>query len=116
MADDDPEVSPPVESARKRLNRNCAELLQEVRVAQTGVQFLFAFLLTLPFTNRFGDLIDRDIVAYSVAAAGAAAAAIVLAAPVSYHRIAFRKGRKPEILTAASRLAAIGLVAFGVSL
>jgi hypothetical protein len=111
-----PERSPAVEPARERLNRNFAELLQEVRVAQTGVQFLFAFLLTLPFTNRFGQLEDRDIGAYSVAAAGAAVAAVLLVAPVSYHRVAFRRGRKPELVNMASWMAQLGLLAFGLSL
>jgi hypothetical protein len=112
----DPERSPAVEPARERLNRNFAELLQEVRVAQTGVQFLFAFLLTLPFTNRFDRLPDRDIGAYSFAAAGAAVAAVLLVAPVSYHRLAFRRGRKPELVNMASMMAQLGLVAFGLSL
>jgi hypothetical protein len=108
--------SPPVEPARERINRNFAELLQEVRVAQTGVQFLFAFLLTLPFTNRFEDLGDRDIAAYAISVVAAAVAAVTLVAPVSYHRIAFRAGRKPELVAAASLLAQCGLVAFGFSL
>ena len=118
MADDTPgpERSPAVEPARERLNRNFAELLQEVRVAQTGVQFLFAFLLTLPFTNRFARLSDRDLGAYSVAAAGAAVAAVLLVAPVSYHRVAFRRGRKPELVNMASVMAQLGLLAFGLSL
>src|SRR3981081_1245909 len=55
---------PPVENERERLNRNFAELIQEIRVAEAGVQILFAFLLTLPFTNRFGQMTGRDICAY----------------------------------------------------
>ncbi len=116
MAEGDPEKSPSLEPARERLNRNFAELLQELRVAQTGVQFLFAFLLTLPFSNRFELLGDRDIAAYAIAVVTAAVAAITLAAPVSYHRLAFRAGRKEELVDAASLLAQYGLVAFGLSL
>ena len=116
MTGDDPGNPPGVESEQDRLNRNFAELLQEVRVAETGVQILFAFLLTLPFTNRFEDLIDRDIAAYAVAACGAAVATVMLVAPVSYHRLAFRKGRKPELVYVASLLAQLGLAAFGVAL
>jgi hypothetical protein len=110
------EPAPTEETERERLNRNFAELLQEVRVAETGVQILFAFLLTLPFTARFEQLDSRDIWAYAVATLGAAAATIALVAPVSYHRLAFRAGRKPEIVSAVSVLAQAGLVAFGIAL
>jgi hypothetical protein len=106
----------PRESEGERLNRNFAELLQEVRVAETGVQILFAFLLTLPFTQRFGDLGGRDVVAYAIAAVGAAIATVVLVAPVSFHRLTFREGRKPELVAFASVLALVGLIAFGVAL
>jgi hypothetical protein len=108
--------SPPTEGERERLNRNFAELLQEFRVAQTGVQILFAFLLTLPFTNRFGQLGTRDLVAYAIAAIGAAVSTVVLMAPVSIHRLWFREGRKPELVDLASNLAQVGLFAFLVAL
>lgn len=111
-----PDRAPAVENERDRLNRNFAELLQEVRVTQTGVQILFAFLLTLPFSNRFAQLPMRDVSAYAVAAVGAAIATVLLVAPVSYHRLAFRKGRKLELVTVASQLAQIGLFAFGIAL
>ena len=68
------------ETERQRLNRNFAELLQEVRVAETGVQILFAFLLTLPFTQRFGELPGRDVAAYALSIVGAAVATVVLVA------------------------------------
>src|SRR5215831_16765059 len=83
--------SPPIEDERVRLNRNFSELLQEVRVAQTGVQILFAFLLTLPFTTRFTALGARDIAAYCVSVLGAAAATVLLVTPVSYHRLVFHE-------------------------
>ena len=109
--------SPPTEGDRERLNRNFAELLQEFRVAQTGVQILFAFLLTLPFTNRFGQVVGtRDLVAYAIAAIGAAVSTVVLMAPVSIHRLWFREGRKPELVDLASNLAQVGLLAFIVAL
>ena len=104
------------ENERERLNRNFAELLQEFRVAQTGVQILFAFLLTLPSTNWFAQLGPRDLVAYAVATVGAAVGTVVLVAPVSIHRAWFREGRKPELFTVASRLAQVGTFAFGVAL
>jgi hypothetical protein len=93
----------------ERWDRNLTELLQELRVAQTGVQILFAFLLTLPFTNRFGQVTRFDRGVYVVTIVAAAAATALLIAPVSYHRIVFRQGRKPQLVVIASRLALIGL-------
>jgi hypothetical protein len=104
------------ESEPERLNRNFSELLQEVRVAVAGVQILFAFLLTLPFTARSPDLLGRHVAAFAVSVAGAALATILLVAPVSYHRMVFREGRKPELVRVASVLAQLGLVAFGVAM
>ena len=85
-------------------------------MAQTGVQILFAFLLTLPFTPKFDSLGGRDIAAYSVCALGAGFATVLLVAPVSYHRMVFRQGRKPELVSVASTLAQVGLASFGVAL
>jgi O-antigen/teichoic acid export membrane protein len=103
------------ETEFERRNRNYAELLQELRVAQTGVQILFAFLLTLPFTNRFDRLTDAGRVVYVVTIVAAATATAFLIAPVSYHRLVFREGRKSEVLAIASRMAQIGLAALLVS-
>ena len=116
MTDESAHPADADETEGERINRNFSELLQEVRVAETGVQILFAFLLTLPFTQRFGDLAGRDIAAYAVSAVGAAFATVVLVAPVSFHRITFRQGRKPELVAFASLLALIGLICFGVAL
>ena len=79
------------ETDQERLDRNFLELLQELRVAQTGVQILFAFLLSLAFTQRFGVLtrIQRDI--YIVALLAAAVAAALFIAPVAWHRVLFRQ-------------------------
>lgn len=104
------------ETEGQRINRNFAELLQEVRVAETGVQILFAFLLTLPFTQRFTELAGRDVAAYAVSAVGSAVATVMLVAPVSFHRLTFRQGRKRELVAFASLLALVGLVSFGVAL
>lgn len=104
-------------SARRRgetreevLDRNVDELLQETRVATAGVQFLFAFLLTLPFTQRFPDLttFQRDL--YVVALLSTAGAAILLIAPVSFHRMLFRQHEKQAVVTFADRALLIGLV------
>ena len=98
------------ETEAERADRNFNELLQELRVAQTGVQILFAFLLTIPFTQRFHDLdlMERDVYLGTLLATAIATACLI--APVSHHRILFRRQRKPEIVEAASRLAQIGLV------
>jgi hypothetical protein len=97
------------ENTLERWDRNFGELLQEVRVAQTGVQILFAFLLTLPFTVRFEHISRLDRLAYVGTVVATALATGLLIAPVSYHRIVFRQGRKAELVRVASRLAEWGL-------
>lgn len=96
------------ETPQERADRNLSELLQELRVVQTGVQILFAFLLTLPFSSRFPTLLPRDRVAYVVTLLASAAAAVLLIAPASYHRLVFRRNRKQELVETASRLAQAG--------
>jgi hypothetical protein len=104
-------------SARQRgerpeevLDRNVAELLQETRVATAGVQFLFAFLLTLPFTQRFDSLtgFHRDV--YTVTLLSTACAAVVLIAPVPFHRVLFRQHEKQAVVTFADSALLVGLV------
>jgi hypothetical protein len=97
------------ETPLERWDRNFGELLQELRVAQTGVQVLFAFLLTLPFTNRFERITGIDRYTYVGTMVAAAAATALLIAPVSYHRLVFRQGRKAQLVQVASRLAVFGL-------
>jgi len=104
------------ESEFQRRNRNFNELLQELRVAQTGVQILFAFLLTLPFSSRADVLSGVKLVAYVITLVAASAATAFLIAPVSYHRLVFREGRKPEVLAVASVLAQLGVLALLVAL
>lgn len=104
------------ETPMERWDRNLGELLQELRVAQTGVQILFAFLLTLPFTNRFGQVgwLDRD--AYLATLIASATSSALLITPVSYHRLVFRTGHKPQLVRTASVLAEVGLVFLLVAL
>jgi hypothetical protein len=104
------------ETALERWDRNFTELLQELRVAQTGVQILLAFLLTLPFSARFGHVTGLDKVIYVVALMATAVAAALLIAPVSYHRRVFRQGRKPQLVRVASLLAQAGLLALLVAI
>jgi hypothetical protein len=97
------------ESERQRWDRNFADLLQELRVAQTGVQILFAFLLTLPFSNGFPKTTEFQKVVYVVALISAAFAAAMIISPVAFHRALFRQGRKPELVRFAHRMATAGL-------
>jgi hypothetical protein len=97
------------ETEPERLNRNYADLLQELRVAQTGVQILFAFLLTLAFSNRFNATDGFEQAVYLVSLLSAAAAAAMLIAPVAYHRMLFRQGRKPTLVRSAHQMASGGL-------
>ncbi|MEU4570030.1 DUF6328 family protein [Micromonospora sp. NPDC023956] len=97
------------ETERQRWQRNFADLLQELRVAQTGVQILFAFLLTLPFSAGFGDTTGFQKDVYVVALLSAAAATAMIISPVAFHRALFRQGRKPELVRFAHRMASGGL-------
>ena len=93
-----------------RLDRELNELLQELRVTLPGVQVLFAFLFTVPFSQRFGQLTDTQRTAYFVAFLTAAAAATLLLAPAAYHRIQWRQHDKERLLQTSTRLALAGLV------
>jgi amino acid permease len=97
------------ETEKQRWQRNFADLLQELRVAQTGVQILFAFLLTLPFSNRFLETTQFQKDVYLVALLTAAAATALIISPVAFHRALFRQGRKPELVHFAHHMATGGL-------
>jgi len=98
------------ETETERADRNFGELLQELRVAQTGVQILFAFLLTLPFTQRWTSVGAEVHGIYLGTLISAALATVCLIAPVSHHRILFRRRRKPVLVEVGSRLAGLGLL------
>jgi len=104
------------ETDHERLDRNLIELLQEVRVVQTGVQVLFAFLLTVPFSSRFGEITSFQRGAYFAALVGSAAASVLLIAPTALHRILFRLGQKEYILDVSNRLALGGLLSTAVAM
>jgi MFS family permease len=97
------------ESEKQRWNRNFADLLQELRVAQTGVQILFAFLLTIPFSSGFSKTTEFQRDTYLVALLAAAFATAMIISPVAFHRALFRQGRKPELVRYAHRMATGGL-------
>jgi len=91
------------------LDRNLNELLQELRVALTGVQIMFAFLLTLAFTQRFTELDSFGITVYTIALLTTAFSTLVLLSPVSLHRIVFRRGQKAALVAVADRMLTMGL-------
>jgi len=103
------------ESESERLTRNLNELLQELRVTQTGVQILTGFLLTLPFTNRFADLDSVQRGAYLGVLCGSVIATGLIIAPVAFHRVLFRHGQRPWLVKAANWAARAGLVSLALT-
>jgi hypothetical protein len=100
----------------ERLDRNYGELLQELRVAQTGVQILFAFQLTLPFTPRFAETTPFQRYVYFATLLLAVSATVLLIAPVSHHRLVFRHRVKRELVAMANLEAVAGLMLLAVAL
>ncbi|MEU1282247.1 DUF6328 family protein [Streptomyces sp. NPDC005805] len=98
------------ETEDERADRRWADLLQELRVAQTGVQILFGFLLTVAFQPRFDDLSGTDQAIYTVTIMLGAAATGVLIGPVAIHRMVTGRRIKPVAVDWASRLTVLGLV------
>jgi hypothetical protein len=103
------------ESQAERDDRNLAELLQELRVAGLGVQVLFGFLLSLPFTTVFRQLSvgERDL--YLGCLILAALATALLLGPVAYHRLVFRQGEKERLVRVANVMAILGLITVGLA-
>ncbi|GAA0924162.1 DUF6328 family protein [Pseudonocardia zijingensis] len=104
------------EGPLQRADRNMIELLQELRVAQTGVQILFAFLLTLSFTERFGSIDDFQRWTYVVTLLCSVLTAGMFVAPAAVHRVTFRRGVKPETVQLGHRLFTLGLGALALTL
>lgn len=101
------------ETEEQRNDRNLGELVQELRVAGLGVQVLFGFLLSLPFSNRFGQLSGEQRDLYLTCVALSAVATTLLVGPVAYHRLVFRRGMKEDLVRFANLLAILGLTAVG---
>jgi hypothetical protein len=104
------------ETPLQRCDRNLVELLQEVRVVQTGVQVLFAFLLMAPLSARFPQLSSAQRIEYLVTLAAAGLAALVLTAPTAHHRILFRCGDKEHLVSVANRYTLVGLACVAVAM
>jgi hypothetical protein len=97
------------ETEASTLDRNFAELLQELRVGETGVQILFAFLLAIAFQQRFTELTAVQLDIYVATLIAAALAAVLFIAPVPIHRILFRHRLKDELVRITARLAMAAL-------
>lgn len=102
------------ETPEERADRNWTELTQELRVTQTGVQILTAFLLILPFQPRFAELSDGQRLLYLVLITCGFLTTALMVAPVSLHRFLFQRGHKMEVVLAANRITVIALTSLGV--
>ncbi|WP_435768337.1 DUF6328 family protein [Nocardioides sp. SYSU DS0651] len=98
----------------QQITRNLNELLQELRVMQTGVQILTGFLLTVPFSARFDDLADHQRKIYLAILVVAVLTTLVIVAPVCYHRLLFRQGRREWLVAAAHTCMLTGLAGLAV--
>ena len=104
------------ETPQQRHDRNWNELLQELRVLQTGVQVLTGFLLTVPFQARFDRLSDDERSLYVITLLLGVFATVLLASPVSIHRFLFRRHLKGTLVTAGDRMAKAGLAALAATM
>lgn len=105
----------PEESEEERLNRNLEELLQELRIALPGVQVLFAFLLTVPFTQRaLANPFEERV--YLVTLLCAAIATVLLIAPTAQHRVMFRQREREHLVQAANKLTLWGLAFLAIAM
>lgn len=104
------------ENEKDRRDRELIELLNELRVVLSGVQVLFAFLLILPFTDRFHDLVPAQQLMFAVAFTVTATASVLLMAPTAYHRIRFRQRDKERLLRWANRFAITGVALLAIAI
>jgi hypothetical protein len=116
MAEDEAVQGPqPDEDEKERVDRELIELLNELRVALPGVQVLFAFLLTVPFSQRFDEVTGGQRTAYFVSFLSAALSVALLIAPSAYHRIQFRRGDKLRMLFTSNRMVIAGMTFVAIS-
>lgn len=104
------------ESVAQRIDRNWSELLQELRVTQTGIQILFGFLLTLPFQARFAGLSGAQRVIYLLVVAFITVSTVCNLTPVVAHRFLFRRRVKDVLLNVSDRLALVSLASLALAL
>ena len=104
------------ETPTERADRNLSDLLQELRIALPGVQILFAFLLTVPFSNGFTRLDDFQRDLYFGVLMSTLVATAFLIAPSAHHRVLFRLRDKENLVKRANTLSIIGLLVLAISL
>ncbi len=101
--------------APETINRNWNELLQELRVVQTGIQILTGFLLTVPFSSRFVELSDRDVTVYLLVLSGSVLTTALVISPVAFHRMLFRRRKRQWLVEAAHIAARVGLASMALT-
>src|SRR3954469_7289697 len=117
MADDvEDRAAQHEESEQEWLPRNVNELLQELRVAQAGVQFLFGFLLAVAFTEHYARASGFEQTVHLIAVVFATASVACLTAPAAWHRLLFRQGQRRQILRVANVLTVAGLAFLAVAM
>ena len=104
------------ETAAERHDRNWNEILQDLRVIQTGTQILTGFLLTIPFQQRFTSLAGYQVITYLVLVVVAALATVLALTPVALHRTLFHRKAKGPMVVIANRLLKVTLAAVGLTL
>ena len=104
------------ETHEERVNRELIELLNELRVALPGVQVLFAFLLAVPFTQRFAETTELQRDTFMVALLSTLAGSVFLIAPTAYHRIRFRDRDKEALLRIGNVFAIIGVIFLAIGM
>jgi Na+/melibiose symporter-like transporter len=104
------------ETHEERINRELIELLNELRVALPGVQVLFAFLLAVPFTQRFAETTELQRGTFMVALLATTAGSVFLIAPSAYHRLRFRDRDKEALLRISNVFAIVGLICLAIGM
>jgi uncharacterized protein involved in cysteine biosynthesis len=104
------------ESQKERVDRNLQEMLGELRVALPGVQVLFAFLLVVPFNQRFGEVTDFQKALYLITLLFTTASSICLIAPTAHHRLEFRRQDKENIVRTGNRIVVAGLILLAIAM
>jgi amino acid transporter len=104
------------EDNENRLDRELMELLNELRVVLPGVQVLFAFLLTVPFSSRFADVTTAQRGTFFVAFTATALSSVLLIAPSAHHRLRWRQHDKEALLRRSNALAIAGIAFLTVAI
>jgi hypothetical protein len=104
------------ETEDERIDRNLQEMLGELRVALPGVQVLFAFLLVVPFNQRFADVTQFQKTVFFATLLCTTASTVCLIAPTVHHRLEFRQQHKGEIVRTGNRIVVLGLFLLAIAM